>query len=154
MKFHVAVAVLLIAVSAVYCKNIMTLCKQVQTRIGANYVRSPKNCSEFYFCNPLYPQPLSCGKYTVFSQSQQVCVWKHSQYDDCNRHIYGGRFNDPLCKPYLSGCNRDPQDCHRFIPCYNGTSYPSMACQSGLFFNVQLQRCTGQSQANCRKLFF
>uniref|UniRef100_A0A0L8H4B7 Chitin-binding type-2 domain-containing protein n=1 Tax=Octopus bimaculoides TaxID=37653 RepID=A0A0L8H4B7_OCTBM len=150
MEFRVAAAILLIAVSAVYSQDIMNLCKQTEIKPGSHFIRSPNNCSEFFLCNAMFPLPLACGKGTVFSQSQQICVWLNSQYDDCNRIIYGGKFNDPICSQFPFGLNRDPNDCHRFIPCYNRTSYPSMACQAGLFFSVNEQRCTTEGTANCR----
>ncbi|XP_014775643.1 uncharacterized protein LOC106872971 [Octopus bimaculoides] len=150
MEFRIAAVFLLIAVTAVYSQDIMTICKQTEIRPGSNFLRSPRNCSEFYLCNPMFRRSLACGRGTVFSQSQQVCVMRNSQFDDCNRVIYGGKFNDPLCNPFAYGNNRDPQDCTRYIPCYNRTSYPSMACQAGLYFSVQLQRCTTPTESDCR----
>ncbi|GAB1608640.1 uncharacterized protein LOC115213546 [Argonauta hians] len=150
MEFRLATFILFVAVSAAYGQDIMTLCAQTQIRPGSHYIRSPNNCSEFYLCNGMFPQPLACGKTTVFSQSQQICVWRNSQYDDCDRQVYGGKFNDPLCNAFPSGVNRDPADCTRFIPCFQRTSYPSMSCQSGLYFHVELQRCTGDRPVDCR----
>ncbi|GAB1608641.1 uncharacterized protein LOC115213541 [Argonauta hians] len=149
MEFRLAAAVLLLAVSAVYSQDIINLCRQTEIRAGSHYIRSPNNCSEFYLCNAMFPLPLACGRDTVFSQSQQICVWRNSQFDDCNRVIYGGKFNDPLCNQHPFGVNRDPQDCHRFIPCFNRTSYPSMACQLNLYFDERLQRCTENMPINC-----
>ncbi|GAB1608642.1 uncharacterized protein LOC115213516 [Argonauta hians] len=151
MEFRAFAAVLLLAVSVAYSQDIMSLCQNMDIRPGSSYVRSPNNCSEFFWCNAMFPHPLACGKDTVFSQSQQVCVARNSQYDDCDRVIYGGKFNDPLCRPRPFGVNRDPRDCHRYIPCYNMTSYPSMACQSGLFFSFSMQRCTTEDKADCRQ---
>ncbi|CAI9724911.1 binding beak 2 [Octopus vulgaris] len=117
MEFRVVAALLLIAVAAVYsqgiAQQISTLCKQTTIRAGSHFVRSPNNCSEFYYCDPMFPQVMACGNMTVFSQSQQVCVLKNSQYDDCDRQVYGGKFDDPLCNPRPFGVNRDPRDCHR-----------------------------------------
>ncbi|GAB1608639.1 uncharacterized protein LOC115213546 [Argonauta hians] len=149
MEFRVFAIILFVAVTTVYSQDIMTLCQQTQIRPGAHFVRSPNNCSEFYTCNFMSFRPQSCPRDTVFSQSQQNCVWRKSQYDDCDRQIYGGRFNDPLCNAFPFGNNRDPQDCTRYIPCFNRTSYPSMACQSSLFFNVEKQRCTAEAPRNC-----
>ncbi|XP_029638430.1 uncharacterized protein LOC115213541 [Octopus sinensis] len=142
MEFRFVAAILLIAVSTVYSQSIMTLCQQTQIRAGSHFVRSPNNCSEFYLCNAMFPIPMACGFRTVFSQSQQVCVWRNSQYDDCDRPVYGGRFDDPLCNQYPDGMNRDPSDCHRYIPCFKRTSYPSMPCQLNLYFDPQTQRCS------------
>uniref|UniRef100_A0A0L8I786 Chitin-binding type-2 domain-containing protein n=1 Tax=Octopus bimaculoides TaxID=37653 RepID=A0A0L8I786_OCTBM len=45
--------------------------------------------------------------------------------------------------------NIDPKYCNRFIPCYNGTSYPSLACQRGLHFSFRQQRCMSAAIAGC-----
>ncbi|XP_014775644.1 uncharacterized protein LOC106872972 [Octopus bimaculoides] len=151
MEFRVAAVILLIAVSAVYSQDVMTLCRQTQIRAGSHFVRSPHNCSEFFACESRVPSLLACGKGSVFSQSQQVCVLPKSQYDDCGRQVYGGRFEDPLCNQRPFGLVPDPDDCNRFVPCFNRTSYPSMACQQGLHFNFNEQRCTSMDKANCRR---
>ncbi|XP_036359367.1 uncharacterized protein LOC118763692 [Octopus sinensis] len=151
MGFRVAAVILLVAVvAAVYSQDIRTLCRQTQIRAGSHFVRSPNNCSEFYSCNSRLFTLQSCGYRTVFSQSHQICVWKDSHYDDCDREFYGGRFDDPLCNTRPFGMVPDPKNCHRFVPCFNRTSYPSMACPARLQFNANEQRCTEMAKANCR----
>ncbi|CAI9724914.1 binding beak 2 [Octopus vulgaris] len=141
MEFRFVAAILLIAVSTVYSQSIMTLCQQTQVRAGSHFVRSPSNCSEFYLCNAMFPIPLACGNQTVFSQSQQVCVWRNSQYDDCDKPVYGGRFDDPLCNQYPDGMNRDPADCHSEFYLCNAMFPIPMACGFRTVFSQSQQVC-------------
>ncbi|CAI9724748.1 XP_029638351.1uncharacterized protein LOC115213491 [Octopus vulgaris] len=55
--------------------------------------------------------------------------------------------DDPLCKND-TGLNYDPQDCGRFIPCFDGASYPSMPCQKDLHFSIEHQRCMEPEENN------
>ncbi|XP_014771154.1 uncharacterized protein LOC106869808 [Octopus bimaculoides] len=132
-------------------ENVTSLCEMVAKRTKTNFVRSPVNCQEFFDCRGdlSLSTKMSCGKGTVFSQSLQVCVYRHSGFDDCDRAFYGGKLNDPLCKND-TGLNYDPQDCGRFIPCFDGASYPSMPCQKDLHFSIEHQRCVEPEESNCQ----
>ncbi|GAB1599928.1 uncharacterized protein LOC115213491 [Argonauta hians] len=131
-------------------EDVTSLCEMVAIRTRTFFVRSPKKCDEFYSCRGDTSSSvlMHCGKGTVFSQSLQVCVYRGSIFDDCERAFYGGKVDDPLCNN-STGLINDPHDCGRFIPCYDGTSYPSMRCQDKLHFSLEHQRCMVADKTIC-----
>ncbi|GAB1608638.1 hypothetical protein Ahia01_001148200 [Argonauta hians] len=143
--------IILLCFHTIASQNVWKLCQNLKKSSYNTLIRSPSNCSVFFNCYAglAIPYPIVCNNGLVFSQAFQACVFKNSHFDDCNKPVYGGRYEDPLCNSYPFGLNRDPADCHRFIPCFNHTSYPSMACQDNLFFNEQLQRCTEMGANMC-----
>merc|ERR1712002_153627 len=110
--------------------NVPELCKEVAKRMGSHFVRHPRNCSQIYNCDGdlSFPVLLHCQLPLVFSQAQQVCVYRNGPYDDCGKNIFLGGYNSQLCNPRPTGMNRDPEHCGRFIPCFKGNAYPSMPC--------------------------
>uniref|UniRef100_A0A0L8H3Z7 Chitin-binding type-2 domain-containing protein n=1 Tax=Octopus bimaculoides TaxID=37653 RepID=A0A0L8H3Z7_OCTBM len=145
--------VLLASLSTIFCQDVWKLCQELRKNSYNTLVRSPRNCSIFFNCYAglAIPFPIVCNNGLVFSQAYQTCVFKSSRFNDCNQAVYGGRYNDPLCNSYPFGLNRDPANCRKFIPCFNHTSFPSMACQDNLIFNVQLQRCTTLGTTACNQ---
>ena len=78
-----------------YPINVVELCRAIPGRMGSHFVRDPRNCSNIYNCDAdlSFPVLITCGYNLHFSQSQQVCVYKNSDYDDCKEHVSPGKYS-------------------------------------------------------------
>ncbi|XP_014771153.1 uncharacterized protein LOC106869807 [Octopus bimaculoides] len=150
-KYLSTVAIIAAIVVLCYTEE-SSICSRKNAGNVATFVRDSNNCSVYHICVLGRSMgELACPSDLVFSITYNVCVRKGQERDDCNKtSSLGGVSDDVLCNDYPNGNNRNPENCHSYIPCFNHTSRTVMQCPDRLHFSLKLQRCVLAKEANCK----
>ncbi|XP_058122306.1 chitin-binding domain protein cbd-1-like [Anopheles ziemanni] len=119
------------------------------------YLPSDTSCQFYYQCIDNFAYLLSCPRGYWFSVSLGRCGNRYEV--ECDLEVPESTPNPPnppgnLCfgRPNFSNV-RDPQFCHRFYYCLNGSPFP-MVCQNGFLFDETAQNCIPEEEAQCNEV--
>lgn len=117
---------------------------------GYSWRADPKNCSVAHLCVfGTLIQSLTCPKDLVIGVDNYSCVQKGSYFDNCGQRVELFIVNDTRCATNRDGNNPDPENCARFINCFNGTSLGFQTCPRGLFFSTTNFTCQYPENVEC-----
>uniref|UniRef100_A0AAG5DRD5 Chitin-binding type-2 domain-containing protein n=1 Tax=Anopheles atroparvus TaxID=41427 RepID=A0AAG5DRD5_ANOAO len=117
------------------------------------YLPSETSCQFYYQCIDNIAYLLSCPRGYWFSVALGRCGNRFEV--ECDLEEPAPTTTGPpanLCfgRPNFSNV-RDPQLCHRFYYCLNGTPFP-MVCRNGFFFDETSQNCIPEEEAECAEV--
>ncbi|XP_029637796.1 uncharacterized protein LOC115213031 [Octopus sinensis] len=151
MYKYLSIVAIIAAIVVLGYTDESNICEREHASSMATFVRDAKNCSVYSICVLGRSMgKMACSSGLVFSITYNVCVRKNQERDDCNKtSSLGGISDDKLCDDYPNGNNRNPENCHSYIPCFNHTSMTVMQCPDRLHFSLKLQRCVLAKESDC-----